>query len=113
MHHAVTTRFILAVVLLVGTLGRGDAEELSAPQQRGRALAERMCAGCHAIGRTGQSPHIGAPPFRDLDRRIDLDGFIARLRDGLTSGHPDMPTFRFTRGDARAFVAYLRAIETP
>jgi hypothetical protein len=26
-------------------------------------------------------------------------------------GHPDMPTFRFTRADARALVSYLRSIE--
>jgi mono/diheme cytochrome c family protein len=72
-----------------------------------------MCAGCHAIGRSGQSPHIGAPAFRTLDRRVNLDTFIERLREGLTSGHPDMPTFRFTREDARAFIAYLRSIQMP
>jgi len=71
-----------------------------------------MCAGCHAIGRTGQSPHLGAPAFRTLDSRVDLDRFSERLRQGLMSDHPDMPTFRFTREDARAFIAYLRSIQT-
>lgn len=79
--------------------------------QRGHALAERMCRQCHAIGKIGRSPHSGAPAFRALDRRVDLDGFADRLRRGLTSGHPDMPTFRFTREDARALTAYLRSIE--
>ena len=27
--------------------------------------------------------------------------------------HPDMPSFRFTREDARAFVFYLRSIQMP
>jgi hypothetical protein len=35
----------------------------------------------------------------------------AQLREGLISGHPDMPTFRFSREDARALTAYLRSIQ--
>ena len=49
--------------------------------------------------------------FRDLGNRVDLDDFTQQLREGLTSGHPDMPTFRFTREDARALTAYLRSIQ--
>ena len=36
-----------------------------------------------------------------------FDSFSDRLREGLMVGHPDMPTFRFTREDARGFVLYL------
>jgi hypothetical protein len=35
------------------------------------------------------------------------------LREGLMVGHPDMPTFRFGREDARAFVLYLRSVQAP
>src|SRR5262249_6169969 len=55
--------------------------------------------------------HAPAPAFRDLGNRVDLDDVTRRLREGLTSGHPDMPTFRFTREDARALTAYLRSIQ--
>lgn len=34
--------------------------------QRGKTLLETMCTQCHAVGATGQSPHIGAPPFADF-----------------------------------------------
>jgi hypothetical protein len=51
---------------------------------------------------------VGAPAFRSLDRRVELDTFTDRLREGLMSDHPDMPTFRFSREDARALVAYLQ-----
>ena len=44
-------------------------------------------------------------------RRVDLDEFTNQLREGLVSGHPDMPTFRFSREDARALTAYLRSIQ--
>ena len=60
---------------------------------------------------SGSSPHAAAPTFRSLARRVDLDTFMHRLREGLISGHSDMPTFRFKREDARALVDYLRAIQ--
>ncbi len=108
-----TMRFAVALLLTGSSMYCSQAAEPEPPRERGRMLAQEICAGCHAVGRAGQSPHAGAPPFRTLDRRLDLDGFAERLRNGLTSGHPDMPTFRFTRQDARALVAYLRSIQGP
>ena len=81
--------------------------------ERGRILVADMCGGCHSTGRTGPSPHAGAPAFREIDRRIDLDEFTDRLREGLQSTHADMPSFRFSRDDARAVVTYLRFIQAP
>ncbi|MGZ3309438.1 MAG: c-type cytochrome [Xanthobacteraceae bacterium] len=98
---------------MAATAGFARGPVPAPPEQHGRALAERMCATCHAVGRSGRSPHIGAPAFRQLDRRLDLDDFTARLRDGLMVGHRDMPMFHFTREDARAFVFYLRSIQAP
>jgi mono/diheme cytochrome c family protein len=102
------TRLTIILLLLVSTSFAANCEPL---EQRGRARAKRMCSQCHAIGKGGTSPHIGAPPFRQLDRGLNLDSFMDRLREGLMVGHPDMPTFRFTRDDARAFVLYLRSIQ--
>lgn len=104
----------LAVMLLLATsFAFAQENEPSGLERRGRALAERMCSPCHAIGKGGRSPHAEAPAFRALDRRLDLDTFIDRLREGLMVGHPDMPTFRFGREDARAFVLYLRSVQAP
>jgi cytochrome c len=105
----------LAILLLLLATSSSFAEDMSPSplEQRGRALAERMCSQCHAIGKSGESPHAGAPAFRALDRRVDLDPFMEQLREGLTVGHPDMPTFRFTREDARAFLLYVRSIQAP
>jgi cytochrome c len=103
----------LLLVLLAVCLVWPAEGQPTALERRGRSLAERMCVQCHAIGRSGSSPHVGAPPFHQLDRRLDLDGFVDRLRQGLMVGHPDMPAFRFSREDARAFVLYLRSIQAP
>ena len=108
-----TVRLAVLVLLLATSSSLAEDSSPSPLEQRGRALAERMCSQCHAIGKSGQSPHSGAPTFRALDRRVDLDSFMERLREGLMVGHPDMPTFRFTREDARAFLLYLRSIQAP
>jgi cytochrome c len=92
-------------------LSTAFAKEPAPLQREGRALAQRLCAPCHAIDKNEPSPHRAAPVFPNLSRRVDLDSFARRLREGLTSGHPDMPTFRFTREDARALTAYLRSIQ--
>jgi len=88
------------------------ADELTELARRGEAVVNELCAPCHAVGPNGESPHVGAPAFRHLDRRLDLDTLSERLTEGLTSHH-DMPAFRFTRDDARAVAAYVRAIQGP
>jgi len=98
-------KIMLLAVLLVAS--PAAAQELAA---RGHALLSEMCASCHAIEKSGASPHPAAPPFRVISRRFDIDDLYEKLREGLSSGHRDMPTFRFTREDARAVRAYLREI---
>jgi len=104
---------VAGLLLSVATAAFAGDGKLSPVEQQGRALAERMCSRCHAIGRSGASPHPAAPAFRSLDRRIDLDEFADRLREGLVGGHPDMPMVRFTREDARALTSYVRAVQGP
>ncbi len=111
MVRRLTAIFTVVVVLFGSSIGFAEDSEPSAPARHGRALAERMCARCHAIGRNGSSPHSAAPAFRTLDRRLALDAFMDQLREGLSVGHPDMPMFRFTPEDARALLFYLRSIE--
>lgn len=85
---------------------------LDREQQRGKALLETLCGRCHAVGQTGQSPHVDAPPFRTLgDSKLYDNDFGARLQEGLSTIHPDMPTFRFSRPDAEAAVNYLKSIQ--
>jgi mono/diheme cytochrome c family protein len=85
---------------------------LDREQQHGKALLEKMCGRCHAVGKTGRSPNADAPPFRTFgdDKLYDND-LAQRLRDGITTIHRDMPTFRFGREDADAAVNYLKSIQ--
>lgn len=95
---------------LPGT-GSAAAQALDPEQQRAKAMLENLCGRCHAVGRTGQSPNPLAPAFRTFGEKLYDTDMVQRLQDGLTTIHPDMPTFRFNRHEAAAAVNYLRLIQ--
>jgi mono/diheme cytochrome c family protein len=94
--------------LIAASVSGAAAQGLEA---RGKALLTRMCAQCHAVGKTGDSPHIGAPRFRVLGNRYDIGELTDRMTERLVSTHPDMPDFQFSTEDARAVRAYLYSIQ--
>jgi mono/diheme cytochrome c family protein len=100
---------------IVSLLGMVTAAGFSAhaqdPVSHGQALVAEFCGRCHAVGTRGKSRHPDAPPFRTLGRKIDLDDFPRALERGISTGHPDMPNFKFSEEDARAVRAYLRVIQ--
>jgi len=97
--------------LLVMLIVPGPAAQAQDPVSHGQALVAEFCGRCHAMGTKGKSRHPDAPPFRTLGRKIDLDEFPRVLERGISSGHPDMPDFKFSADDARAVRAYLRVIQ--
>jgi mono/diheme cytochrome c family protein len=78
--------------------------------KRGEELLTRSC-GCHAVGRSGESPNKVAPPFRTLGQRYPIDSLEEALGEGIMSGHPDMPEFSFDARDVGAIIAYLKSIQ--
>ncbi len=85
-----------------------DPEDLKLGEQ----LLTRDCAPCHAVGRTGTSPHKGAPAFRDLGKRYPIESLEEALAEGIMSGHPDMPEFNFDADQVGAIIDYLNSIQT-
>jgi mono/diheme cytochrome c family protein len=85
-----------------------------AERQHGKEMLQKLCAGCHSVGRTGASPNRLAPPFRSFSETKLYDSdFKQRLQDGLTSIHPFMPTFRFNRENAEEALNYMKSIQEP
>lgn len=99
----------LAAVALLGAAG--GAQALDAEQRRVKGMLEEMCGRCHAVGTNGQSPNPLAPAFRTFGEKLYDTDMVQRLQDGLTTIHPEMPTFRFSAHDAAAAVNYLRSIQ--
>lgn len=102
-----------ALVVLGGLLAASAAQAQSSHQlARGHLLVQRYCADCHSVNRTGKSPRREAPPFRDLNTRYDIDDLGEALAEGILTGHPAMPEFKFGPRDVAAVLAYMKKIQT-
>jgi cytochrome c len=77
----------------------------------GKTIAQAHCAKCHAIGPTGTSPMNAAPPFRTLHLRYPVEGLEESLAEGIYTGHPAMPEFRFEPDQIEDLIAYLKSLE--
>lgn len=86
-------------------------DDQAALERHGETLVTKYCARCHAVGRAGPSPHLGAPAFRVLARRYPIEGLEEALGEGIVSGHPHMPEIRFSGDDVGAIIAYLKSIQ--
>ena len=78
--------------------------------REGHALAVKRCGACHATEKTGSSPLKAAPPFRSLGYGYPVETLDEALAEGITVGHPDMPSDPWEPADIRRFIAYLKHI---
>lgn len=79
--------------------------------RHGEQLLQQKCASCHAVGRAGESTHKFAPAFRTLGQRYPIESLEEALGEGIVSGHPDMPEFKFEADDVGDIIAYLKSIQ--
>jgi len=79
--------------------------------KHGEELLVKNCASCHAVGRNGESSNKLAPPFRTLGQRYPIESLEESLGEGIMSGHPDMPEFKFDAKDVGAIIVYLKSIQ--
>ena len=101
---------LFAVAALLTSIGLSLAQ--TAPDvQRGRVIAQTYCAECHSIDRIGPSPLRIAPPFRELHERYPVDTLAEALVEGIMTGHPSMPVFRFELDQANNLIAFLQSLQ--
>ena len=108
---ALAMAVIAAAPLRAQDAGRADRIDRAADLKLGAELLQKNCAACHAVGRTGASPNKDAPAFRTLGQRYPVDSLEEALGEGILSGHPDMPEFRFDADEVGAIIAYLQSIQ--
>jgi len=104
--------FLLAAVLVVlpaHAMAQAARQEVAA----GARIAKEHCAACHAVGRTGTSKRKGAPPFRILHARYNVENLQEAFVEGVAVGHrgSDMPEFEFTPERTDALIAYLKSLK--
>ena len=98
----------LATLLILPATAAGVLDPAA---QRGLVLVQANCARCHAIRRIGGSPLKIAPPFRTLHLRYPVEDLQEPLAEGIVTGHPTMPEFRFDPGQVGDVIAYLKSLE--
>jgi len=101
----------MAILIALGSTQVNAEQMLSPAQQRGLVILRANCSRCHAIGKIGESPLPIAPPFRTLHERYPVEDLQEPLAEGIVTGHPTMPEFRFDPGQVGDIIAYLKSLE--
>jgi cytochrome c len=105
-------RLMLHLILLVVLTASAAAQSgLEPAAQRGLTMARTLCAGCHSIDRVSPSPLRIAPPFRTLHLKYPVQNLEEAMAEGLSTGHPTMPEFRFDPAQINDFMAFLKSLE--
>lgn len=109
---------LLGVALATGLLAIPAAAQPSrAPinpsAERGRQVAERVCASCHAITDKGDSPSAMAPPFRALRMRYNPISMERHIGDLATSGYYGMPRQQVSPAETADIAAYIETLRVP
>ena len=97
----------LGVSLFVASASVAEAASV----QRGLTIARTYCARCHSIDKVSPSPLTIAPPFRTLHERYPVETLEESLGEGIVTGHPTMPEFRFEPDQVGDFIAFLKSLE--
>jgi len=101
------TTIVAAALVVLAIRPAAAADDI----KQGEALLARDCGRCHAVGRSGDSPRKDAPQFRTLAKRYPIESLEEALGEGIMSGHPDMPEFKFDADEVGAIIAYLKSIQ--
>lgn len=98
------------VILLFGLLSAMPTlAHDNSPAQRGRAVAERRCAGCHAV-QAGEaaSPNAAATSFGRVAATSGMTELALQAR--LQTSHRTMPNLILDADDMRDVIAYILSL---
>lgn len=112
MAYAQTTTARIAALLLFSVAAL-PSTAIGADLAQGQMITELYCARCHATGPTGESTHKSAPPFRFLSQKCPIENLAEAFAEGIVTGHPEMPEFRFLPNEIDSVLAYLQSLQKP
>jgi len=93
----------LAAALFAGSAA---AQDPTGPDpERGRALVERWCVGCHLIGPDGPGGDVG-PAFKTVAESRSEDA----LRAWISDPHPPMPKLDLSALAVDDIAAYIKSL---
>ncbi len=104
------TRFWLAAMVASLLMpAQGATQEIGRPN-RGLALAQRLCAQCHAVRQEQvRSPNADAPRFQTI---ASVPGMTAiALSAALNSSHRSMPNILLEADERADIIAYILSLK--
>jgi len=104
-------QFVICSIVGLLIAASSGQSSLAANAGQGKRLALTYCARCHAIDKVSPSPLKIAPPFRTLHERYPVETLEESLAEGIMTGHPTMPEFRFDGDQIGDFIAFLKTLE--
>lgn len=104
------TILALALFTLFGS-NPSLADPTSIEIGEGRKLVAERCGACHGTLRGQISPHDSAPPFEEVVKLYPPESLAEALAEGISVGHPDMPTFEFSPEEIERIIAHLKSLE--
>ena len=98
--------FVLLLLLAVAGPARGQAGDPEA----GHALAQSLCADCHAVDAGElQSTNPDSPPFQAIAKKPEMTALA--LTVFFQTPHPSMPNLVVAGDDARNLIAYIQSLK--
>jgi len=76
----------------------------------GKAIVEKSCSRCHAVGMNGLSPNQKAPEFRTLQLRHPVQALREPLTRAIAAPHDEMPKFTLPDADIDKIAAYINSL---
>lgn len=105
------TVFVAVSSALNASTAAGVDEKPKPSPDRGYALAQNFCKGCHLIGDNADAAvPAGIPTFRGIANKPgQTSGHIMEI---LMRPHPPMPDIQLTREEMMHILAYLETLRT-
>jgi mono/diheme cytochrome c family protein len=100
---------VWSMIALAFATAQGQAQEIGQPG-RGLALAQRLCAQCHAVQK-GQvrSPNAAAPRFQVIAAVPGMTSIA--LSAALNSSHRSMPNIMLEADQRADIIAYILSLK--
>jgi mono/diheme cytochrome c family protein len=99
---------VVAAALAI-TTGAGAAQEIG-QASRGLALAQRLCAECHAIQKEyARSPNANAPRFQAIASTPGMTAMA--LSAALNTSHQSMPNVLLAADEQADIIAYILSLK--
>jgi mono/diheme cytochrome c family protein len=97
------------MIALTLATGHGEAQNIGHPGQ-GLALAQRLCAQCHAVQKEqAQSPNGNAPRFQVI---ASVPGMTTTaLSAALNTSHRSMPNIMLEPDERAHIIAYILSLK--